>query len=478
MIKSGGEHTVSYFHKLCSKIWIEKKWPEDWINSVFVPIPKKGDTLQCNNNRMIALICHISKILLKVIENRMKKNLKTEIAEEQAGFRPGTGTRNQILNLKMVIEKCREHNKKLYLCFIDYSKAFDMVDHNILWRNMSDMGFPQHIVLLLKTMYEEQKAAVRTSYGLTEWFGIGQGVRQGCILSPHLFSIYSETIMRNALEDFEGNITVGGRPITNLRYADDTVLIAGSMSELQELVERVRTHSEAAGLFLNAKRTKVMKILRNPADEDNNHMSMNGEPVENVQKFIYLRATFTNDYDDSVEIKRRIGIAKNTMVALTNIWRDRSISLKTKKRLLNSMVFSIACYGSECWVLKTSDNKKIESFELWCYQRLLRISWVKKITNEEVIRRSGCQRRLIDIINERKLTFIGHVLRSEHLSKLLLTGMVYGPRGRGRPKTRYSDSMRAICGISITEAARMAQDRERWRNRVQRATAGRIRPIH
>ena len=152
-------------------------------------------------------------------------------------------------------------------------------------------------------MYEEQKVAIRKSYGLTEWFGIGQGVRQGCILSPHLFNIYSETIMRNALEDFEGSITVGGRPITNLRYADDTVLIAGSMTELQELVERVRTNSEAAGLFLNAKKTEVMKILRNPADEDNNHISINGEPVENVQKFIYLGATFTSDYDDSVEIK-------------------------------------------------------------------------------------------------------------------------------------------------------------------------------
>ena len=126
---------------------------------------------------------------------------------------------------------------------------------------------------------------------------------------------------------------------------------------------------------------------------------------------------------------------------------------------------------------ETSDIKKIESIDLWCYRRLLRISWVKKIKNEEVIRRSGCQRRLIDIINERKLKFIGHVLRSEHLSKLLLTGMVYGPRRRGRPKTRYSDSMRAISGMSITEAARMAQDRERWRNRVQKATAGRIRPI-
>ena len=153
MKKSGGKHTVSYFHKLCSKIWMEMTWPEDWINSVFVPIPKKGDTLQCNNSRTIALICQSSKILLRIIANRMKTNLKTEVAEEQAGFRPGTGTRSHSLNLKMVTEKCREHNKKLYPCFIDYCKAFDTVDHNVLWRKMSDMGFPQHIVLLLKTMY-------------------------------------------------------------------------------------------------------------------------------------------------------------------------------------------------------------------------------------------------------------------------------------------------------------------------------------
>ena len=283
--------------------------------------------------------------------------------------------------------------------------------------------------------------------------------------------------MRNALEGFESSVTVGGRRISNLRYADDTVLIAGSMTDLQELVERVRSYSEAAGLFLNAKKTKVMKILRNPADEVDDHIFINGEPVENVQKFIYLGATFTNDYDDSDEIKRRIGIAKNATVALTNIWKNRSISLKTKKRLLNSLVFSIACYGSECWVLKNSDIKKIKSFELWCYRRLLRISWVEKISNEEVIRRSGCQRRLMDIINERKLTFIGHVLRSDHLTKLLLTGMVYGPRGKGRPKTRYSDCLRTTCGISMADAVRMAQDRESWRNRVQRATAGRTRPI-
>ena len=192
LIKNGGPNIEAFYHKLCCKVWNDQKWPADWVKSVFVPIPKKGDTLQCTNNRTIALISHSSKILLKIIAKRMHWKMKAEIAEEQAGLKAGRGTRNQILNLKMVIEKNREHNKDLFLCFVDYTKAFDTVAHDILWKNMQDMGFPEHIILLLKSMYSDQKAAVRTTYGLTDWFDIGQGVRQGCIISPSLFNIYSE----------------------------------------------------------------------------------------------------------------------------------------------------------------------------------------------------------------------------------------------------------------------------------------------
>ena len=208
LIKNGGPHVEAFYHNLCSKIWKEKVWPTDWMNSVFVPIPKKGDTMQCTNHRTIALISHSSKILLKIIAKRIENKLKEEIAEEQAGFRPGTGTRNQILNLKMVIEKNPRTWKNLFLCFIDYTKAFDMVAHDILWKNMCDLGFPEHLTLLLKALYDEQKAAVRTSYGMTDWFEIDQGVRQGCILSPHLFNIFSEMIMRKVLHCFKGGVSL------------------------------------------------------------------------------------------------------------------------------------------------------------------------------------------------------------------------------------------------------------------------------
>ena len=164
LIKNGGPNIEAFYHKLCCKVWNDQKWPADWVKSVFVPIPKKGDTLQCTNNRTIVLISHSSKILLKIIAKRMHWKMKADIAEEQAGFRAGRGTRNQILNLKMVIEKNCEHNKDLFLCFVDYTKAFDTVAHDIIWKNMQDKGFPEHIILLLKWMYSDQKAAVRTTY--------------------------------------------------------------------------------------------------------------------------------------------------------------------------------------------------------------------------------------------------------------------------------------------------------------------------
>ena len=172
----------------------------------------------------------------------MNCKLQTEIVEEQYGFRPCRGTRDQILNLKMVIEKNREQRKHLYLCFIDSKKAFDTVVHGI-WNRMIEMEFPPHIIDLINKLYDQQKADLRTSYGLTECFNIGQCVKQGCILSPHLFNIHAERIMRKASDNFEGTIRIGGYRITNLRYADDVVLIAGSMQELQELVDRVVAES-------------------------------------------------------------------------------------------------------------------------------------------------------------------------------------------------------------------------------------------
>ena len=148
-----------------------------------------------------------------------------ELPDVQAGFRKGRGTRDQIANISWIMEKAREFQKNIYLCFIDYAKAFDYVAHNKLWKILREMGIPDHLICLLRNLYAGQEATVRTGHGTTDWFQIGKGVHQGYILSPCSFKLYAEYIMRNTgLEEAQAGIKIAGRNINNLRYADDTPL--------------------------------------------------------------------------------------------------------------------------------------------------------------------------------------------------------------------------------------------------------------
>ena len=149
--------------------------------------------------------------------------MNRELPDVQAGFRKGRGTRDQIANICWIMEKAREFQKNIYFCFTDYAKVFDCVDHNQLWKILREMGIPDHLICLLRNLYAGQEATVRTGHGTTDWFPIGKGGRQGCILLPCLFNFYAEYIMRNAgLEETQAGIKIAGRNINHLRYADDT----------------------------------------------------------------------------------------------------------------------------------------------------------------------------------------------------------------------------------------------------------------
>ena len=175
--------------------------------------------------------------------------MNPELPDVQAGFRKGRGTRDQIANICWIIEKAREFQKNIYFCFIDYAKAFDCVDHNKLWKILQVMGIPDHLTCLLRHLYAGQEATVRAGHGTTDWFQIGKEVCQGCMLSPCLFNIYAECIMRNAgLVEAQAEIKIAGRNINTLRYADDTTLMAESEEELKSLWMKVKEKSEKVGL--------------------------------------------------------------------------------------------------------------------------------------------------------------------------------------------------------------------------------------
>ena len=242
---------------------------------------RKAIAKECSNYHTVALISHTSKVMLKILQARLQQNMNCEHPDVQVGFRKGGGTNDQIANILWIIETVREFQKNIYFCFTDYVEAFDCVNHNTLWKILQEMGIPDHLTCLLRNLYAGQEATVRTGHGTTDWFQIGKGVHQGCILSPCLFNLYAEYIMKNAgLEEAEAGIKIAGRNINNLRYADDTTLMAESEEELKSLLMKVKEESEKVGLKLNIQKTKIM------ASGPITSSQIDGETVETVSYFI------------------------------------------------------------------------------------------------------------------------------------------------------------------------------------------------
>ena len=258
-----------------------QQWPQDWIRSVFIPIPKKGNAKECSNYCKIALISHTGKVMLKVLQARLQQYMNRQLPDLQAGFRKGRGVRDQIANIYWIIEKAREIQKNIYFCLINYAKAFDDVDHSKLWEILKEMGITDYLTFLVRSLYVGQEATVRTGHGPTNWFQIGKGVHQGCILSPCLFNSYTEYIMRNTgLNETQAEMKIPGRNINNLRYADDTTLMAES-EELKSFLMKVKEESEKVGLKLNIQKTKIM------ASGPITSWQIDEETVETVANFIF-----------------------------------------------------------------------------------------------------------------------------------------------------------------------------------------------
>ena len=197
--------------------------------------------------------------MLKILQTRLQQYVNFEFPNVQAGFRKGRGTREEIANIRWIIKKAREFQKNIYVCFIDYAKVLDCVDHNKWWKILKEMGISDHLTCLLRNLYTGLETSVKTGHGTTDQLQIGKGVCQGCILSPCLFNLYAEYIMRKAgLEEAQAGIKIARRNINNLRYTDDMTLMEESKEELKSLLMKVKEESEKAGLKLNIRKTKIM----------------------------------------------------------------------------------------------------------------------------------------------------------------------------------------------------------------------------
>ena len=197
--------------------------------------------------------------MLKILQARLQHYMNHELPDVHAGFRKGRGTQDQIANIRWIIKKASEFQKEAFFCFINYVKAFDWVDYKKLWRILQQMGISDHLTCLLRYLYAGQEATVRTEHKATDWFQIGKGVCQGCILLLCLFNLYAEYIMQNVgLHEAQARMKIARRNINNLRYACDTTLMAESEEKLKNLLMKLKEESEKVSLKFNIQKTKIM----------------------------------------------------------------------------------------------------------------------------------------------------------------------------------------------------------------------------
>ena len=285
------------------------------------------------------------------------------------------------------------------------------------------MEIPDHMTYLLRNLYAGQETRVRAGHGTTDWFQIGKGVRQGCILSPGLFNFYAEYIMRNVgLEEAQAGIKIARRNASNLRYADDTTLMAESEEELKSLLMKVKEESEKVGLKLDIQKMKIM------ASGPTTSWEIDGETVSD---FIFLGSKITADGDCSHEIKRRLVLGRKVMTNLDSILKIRDITLPTKVRLVKALVFPVVMYGCESWTVKKAECQRTDAFELWCWRRLLKVTWTAWRSNQSMLKEITPGYSLEGLMLKLKLQYFGHLMRRvDSLEKTLMLGGV-GGRGEG-----------------------------------------------
>ena len=247
-------------------------------------------------------------------------------------------------------------------------KPLTVRNHNRLWKTLKEMGIPDHLTCLLRNLYAGQEAIVITGHGTMDWFQIGKGVHQGCILSSCLFNLHAEYTMRNArMDEAKAGIKIAGRNINNLRYADDTTLMAENEEELKSLLMKVKEESEKAGLKFNIQKTKIM--VSGPIRET----------METTRDVIFLSSKITIDGDCSHKIKRCLLLGRKAMINLNSILKSRDVP--TKIHLVKALAFPVVMYRCESWTIKKVEHRRIDAFEPWCWRRLLRVPQPARISN-------------------------------------------------------------------------------------------------
>ena len=455
VLKAGGPSMINILKNIFEKVWEEEIPPSDWQKMLVTPIHKKGDKLDPANYRAISLLSIPSKVFCRILLNRIKENVENILGESQFGFREGRGTVDAIFVIRQIMEKANEHKVPIHFHFIDYKAAFDTIWREALWKMLGAIGINPKIVNIFKNLYLDTKCAVVIDGEITNWFSVIVGVRQGCLLSPTLFNIFLEFVMKE-LKSIQNQMMLKDTASFEIRYADDTTLISCIFAKLQLSTQELEIACKRWGMKINADKCKIIT-------PENGNITIDRKNVNHVSEFVFLGSVVPGTSSD---VCRRLSLAAAAFGRLKEpIWSKRNIPTKLKIRLYNALIIPIATYASETWTLKTVDNNKLNTFEMRCLRTLLGVTRWNRIRNEDIRNRLGVKETITETIQKKRLHWFGHVIRRNPNSYVNISykNDFRNKRPQGRPPKRWTDQIKEDTSLPLLTAERNALQRGRWR---------------
>ena len=486
MLRYGGECMVEWLTRVIVVCFKEGRVPKDWMKAIIIPIYKgKGDKGECKNYRGISLLSMPGKVYGRVLIEKVEGLTERFVREEQCGFRKGRGCVDQVFVMNQLIEKFGSKGKVLYASFMDLEKAYDRVNRSAMWKVLEQYGVSGKLLQAVKSFYVESEACVRVCRQESDWFGVKVGLRQGCVMSPWLFNVFIDGVMREVQQEVrETGVSLWDASrncalkVGWLMYADDTVLVAGSEVELQKLVDEFGRVCRKRKLSVNISKSKVMKIGGNQGTNDLN-VSLNNRRMEEVDTYRYLGVDISSDGKMHEELCHRMKEARKNAGMLKSLWNRRNVSREAKVGMFEGIVEPSLLYGSETWVTNKSERKKMEAVEMDCLRSICGVRRLDMVTNAEVRRRSGKEVSVGAKMDQSVLRWFGHVERmdEERLVRRVYESNVEGTRRRGRPRKCWMDGVLNVLnekGLDIQRARECVHDRSGWRSiwRGRRAADG------
>ena len=479
MLKAGGEAMIHGLHAVLSAVWQTGAIPPDWKKGLVIPIWKgKGDRQDCNNYRGITLLSVPGKVLAHVLLTRIRSQLLKLQRPEQSGFTPGKSTIDRILALRVLVERRLEFRQGLLAAYVDLKKAFDSVHRGTLWDILRVRGIPARIIDLMTGLYSGTESAVKCGGGISSFFPVNSGVRQGCVLAPSLFNTCMDWVLGRVVDQSHCGASVGNTKVTDLVFADDAVLLAESLEVLVMALEALHEEAKPLGLKVSWTKTKV-QAFGGLLDDTVQSVYACGEDIEVLESFTYLGSAVHNNGGSGQEVTRRIGLAYGVMDSLNkSIWRCRYLCRRTKIRIFKSLVLPVLLYGCETWTLHGDLERRLNVFGTRSLRRIMGYRWDDFVSNERLLQETA-MRPITSIVRERQLRLYGHVARLPDVDpahRVLSVGdNPEWRRPRGRPRNSWlgkvDRSCREMLGMGRGLAWGLARrDRPGWRRRVSEAT--------